>query len=246
MSQKSMRYPTTRYLSGPPGAARELGWHLWVSRTNATSAGVIPLTKNAYTAANQPQGDKIEAVSSDAGDTTQTITHVGIDSDGNRVEETVNLNGTTVVSTSDLFTYWEFSVLDAVCAGAVTVREASGDATITTITAGDLVSQVAHIFSGEHTLLITSFGANITSIAGNVVATLYRYPAASSCVTPTSGLIGVDTISIFDTEGIAPGPRNYHPLAIQIGPGEYVTIKTTGEGGDDEDIDVTLSGIVIP
>ena len=243
-TSKSIRFPGTRHLVGPTGTPVASGFNLSVAQANITSAGVVPVSKNTYTQANQPQADTIEVVSSDGADTTQTITHVGIDGLGNRVEETVTLTGVAAAATSAIFSYWEFSVLSAVTAGNVTIREGSADQAITTITAGDLVSQVAHIFSGENTLLITGFTLGMTTIAGNVTATLRRYAAASSCVALT-GFTALDTIYIYDTEGFTAPLRSYWPMALRIGPGEYVAIAATGEGGNDEDVVVGLSGLLV-
>lgn len=241
---KSLRFPVKRRLIAP-GFAGEDGWHVAVTRANATSAGMAPLSNAAYTAANQPQADTLEVLSSDAGDTTQYVTHVGIDASGNRVEETVALNGVTVVPTLNNFAYWEFSVLDSVATGNVTIQEGSANADIYIIPAGSLISEVCHIFSGENRLIITEFGCNMTTVAGNVTATLYQ-AAAAKAPAPTTALTTIDTIFLFDTEGIAPTPRQYWPLGFVIEPGQYVFVKTVGEGGDDEDVVVTLGGIVIP
>lgn len=244
MPTKSLRFPSTRRLIHLPGYAQEDGFNIALSRVNGTSAGLTPISVNAYTAANQPQVDTIEVVSADAGDTTQTITHVGIDALGNRIEETVSLNGATAVATTQNFTYWEYSVLSAVTAGNVTIREGSANQTITTIVAGVLHTEVAHIFSGENQLFITGFSADIDSIAGNVTFTLLQY-AAASCVALT-GSKQLDKICVFDTEGVAPAPRVYWPAAIYVAPGQYVAVKSVGEGGDDEDFSINLNGFVIP
>jgi hypothetical protein len=246
---KSLRFPTDMYHLDANGFPGQKGFSISVTQANITSAGVNPATKNAYTAANQPQDDLIEAVSSDAADITQTLTFVGIDANGDRIEESVHLNvadGTTAITTTSKFTYFEFARLDAACVGTITVREGSGNAALTTITIGDLVSQVAHVYAGEHRLFITYFGAAVTSAAGNMTATLYRYPAAVSSVAPTAGLIALDSIAILDGEGISPQPANYWPMAYKIGPGEYCTVGVVGEGGDDEDVTVTIQGIILP
>jgi len=241
---KSLRFPVKRRLVAP-GFAGEDGWHVAITRVNATSAGMAPISNAAYTAANQPQADTIEVLSSAAGDTTQTCTHVGIDAFGNRVEETVSLAGAGVVATTNNFTYWEYSVLSAAPAGNVTIQEGSANADIYIIPIGSVISEVGHIFSGENKLAITEFGLTCTTISGNVTATLYQ-AAAAICVAPTTALTTIDTLAIFDTEGSFPAIRKYYPLPFIIDPGQYVFVKTVGEGGDDEDVVVTLSGYVIP
>jgi hypothetical protein len=87
---------------------------------------------------NQPANDGIEILSNNAADTTQSITLYGTTQGTDTVVvETVALNGTTAVSSTK--TDWGVLLgytLSASCAGTVTVREASGNATISTITTG--------------------------------------------------------------------------------------------------------------
>lgn len=96
---------------------------------------------------NQPANDGVEIVSASAADTTQTATVYGTTTATDTVvKEIVALNGTTVVSTTK--TDWGVIlgvVLSASCAGTVTFREASGNATITTITTGNLSKGVEAI-----------------------------------------------------------------------------------------------------
>jgi len=92
----------------------------------------------AYT--NQPANDGVEILSSAAGDTTQTFTVMGTTNGGDAsdiVIETGTLNGTTFVATTK--TDWGNILalkLSATAVGTVTLREASADATITTIAIG--------------------------------------------------------------------------------------------------------------
>lgn len=82
---------------------------------------------------NQPSNDGVEVVSSNAGDTTQTVTIIGTTTGTDTVVvETVTLNGTTEVPTVKV----DWGVIlavkkSAVTLGTVTVREASADQTIT-------------------------------------------------------------------------------------------------------------------
>lgn len=86
---------------------------------------------------NQPANDSLEVVSSDAGDTTQTILIVGIDNGDAVVYQSISLNGTTVVTSSDAdWKIVQTCELSAACTGTVTVREASGNATIITLAPG--------------------------------------------------------------------------------------------------------------
>lgn len=102
--------------------------------------------------ANQPANDGIEIVSSAAGDTTQTITLYGTLNGAATVlvTETLTLTGATQVVSSH--TDWGALLaarLSAVTAGNVTIREASGNATIIAITAGNLTAGIAAATSSQ-------------------------------------------------------------------------------------------------
>lgn len=84
-------------------------------------------------------GDTVEAVSSSAGDTTQTLTVRARKADGTIVSETKTMNGTTAIVFSgngavDRILKVELS---ATCAGTVTVRKNSAGATYRTIPVGE-------------------------------------------------------------------------------------------------------------
>jgi len=91
---------------------------------------------------NQPQNDGIEVLSSSASDTTQTLTLYGTTTGTNTVAtETVTLTGTSQKATTKVnWGYMHYFVLSAVCAGDVTIREASGNQTIATISADELTA----------------------------------------------------------------------------------------------------------
>lgn len=125
-----------------------LRWgHNWkrVNATGTTGGGhsaqryeLYKTTAVGLAFTNQPANDGIEIVSASAADTTQSITLYGTTQGTDTVvAETVTLNGTTAVAT--VKTDWGLLLgyeLSASCAGTVTVREASGNATISTITTG--------------------------------------------------------------------------------------------------------------
>jgi hypothetical protein len=83
--------------------------------------------------------DTIEAVSSSAGDTTQTVTVEARAASGSVVSETKTLTGTTPISFSTLGTVERILKveLSATCAGSVTVRRTTGPTTIRVIPAGE-------------------------------------------------------------------------------------------------------------
>lgn len=126
---------------------------------------------------NQPANDGVEIVSSEAADTTQNITvWYTRNGAGDTVSsQTALLTGTTEVVLTDTDIELVLGVeLDAVCAGTVTVREASGNATITTIAPAGLRSGVT---------LITDDDAGGT----------YVRMVGSGATTKQVGLVGTDT-----------------------------------------------------
>lgn len=132
-------------------------------------------TGGAFTAANQPQNDGIEVISSDAGDTTQTVTLYGTTTGTNTVVvETVTLNGVTFVPTVKTDWGYLLGVEKEATTGTVTVREASGNATITTLTPA-----------------ATSKGVTTLSPAGldNSIPIVY----ASGSSTKVLGVVGTNT-----------------------------------------------------
>jgi hypothetical protein len=230
----------------PAGATRD-GWIVNAKHTNITSAGTTPLWKNTYVAANQPQNDLVEVLSSDALDITQTVTVYGIDRNGNRVSEAIALNttdGTTVVAGTTYFDYVESARLSAACVGTVTVQEASGNADISTITIGDLVMYIGHLFTGHLTGYLAYVNAEVLSVAGNVTIDILWYPNDASCVALT-GFEIIDTFTILDTEGLIPHAHTY-PVMKRLDPGGYLTARAIGEGGNDEDVSITLMGFWDP
>ena len=81
--------------------------------------------------------DKVEIVSSSAGDTTQTVTLRGRKADGTIVSEVKTLTGTTPVATTANYERLLSAELSATCAGTVTVRRQTGPTTLRTIPAGE-------------------------------------------------------------------------------------------------------------
>lgn len=138
---------------------------------------------------NQPAGDGVEVVSSDNADTTQTITiYYTRDSLGDTVySEALALTGTTQVVLTDTDAALVLGVeLDAACAGTVTVREASGNATITTIAP-------AALSSGITTITDTAAGGSFVRMVG------------SDTTTKQIGLIGTDSAgaALLDSQALS-------------------------------------------
>lgn len=88
---------------------------------------------------NQPAGDGLEILSDDAADTTQTVTVYGTITGATTTvtSETITLTGTTAVPTTEVT--WQNILgieISGNHAGTVTVREASGNATVIALATG--------------------------------------------------------------------------------------------------------------
>lgn len=139
---------------------------------------------------NQPNNDQLHVVSDDATDIGQIVTVYGTTTGTSVVcmEEMV-LNGTTAVDSSK--TNWGYILgveLSGVCAGTVTLQEASTDQTIITIAA-------AALSSGVTTVAVGSRAA-------------YDLPArvvADGASTRTVGVVGVDVAgrTVYDAMTVA-------------------------------------------
>lgn len=141
---------------------------------------------------NQPANDGIELVSDAAGDTTQTITIVGTTQGTDTlVAETVTLNGTTQVDT--VKTDWGFILAAWVASGTltaastVTIREASGNATVTTLTP-----------------TVTSRGVNSVTSTQQAFGDQLVELVASGATTKVIGLKGTDSDGtvIYDAQAL--------------------------------------------
>lgn len=120
-------------------------------------------TGTAGNFANQPAGDGVEIVSDSASDITQTITIYGTKTGATDTvtSETVTLTGTDAVSTVE--TTWQTILgieLSAACAGTITIREASANATIITIAAGTLSAGIGAVAAGN------GYGSVVRIVAG--------------------------------------------------------------------------------
>jgi hypothetical protein len=88
---------------------------------------------------NQPAGDGLEILSNDAADTTQTVTVYGTITSATTTvtSETITLTGTTAVPTTEVT--WQNILgieISGNHAGTITVREASGSATVIALATG--------------------------------------------------------------------------------------------------------------
>lgn len=159
----------------------------YIGKAQTTQASLLDATAGGNFA-NQPANDGVEVVSNSASDTTQTVTIYGVRNGAltTLVTDTITLTGT--VAAASIITNWYTILavrLSAVCAGTVTIREASGDATIITISTGNLTAGIVaatstqayglpirHDASTTSTALVCASGYGLDGAALNVVAAL--------------------------------------------------------------------------
>lgn len=124
---------TITYAGGSDGASTALvsvtATALVVAFTRA-DAGLDSQFTQAGAAAS------LEVLSASAGDTTQTFTVSGLNASNVPTSVSVTLNGTNVVAITGTWNLTTAVTLSAVSAGTVTLRIASGGATVATMTAG--------------------------------------------------------------------------------------------------------------
>jgi hypothetical protein len=107
----------------------------------STSGGAIDATVkvifDSSSLANS-LNDTVEVLSSNAGDTTQTVTVTGRAASGSIVSENFSLNGTTVQNGATTFERILKVTVNASHSGTITIRKATGDTTIGTMETGIL------------------------------------------------------------------------------------------------------------
>jgi len=109
------------------------------------SQGVMLAATNGGGFDNQPAGDTVQVLSSDASDTTQTVTiyYTKTDATSTVSSETLKLKGATPVDSSIATIQNVLGVvISAAHAGTITVQEKSGGADIVTIATGTLSAGV--------------------------------------------------------------------------------------------------------
>lgn len=150
--------------------------------------------------ANQPTSDQVEVVSSNAGDTTQTVTlYFTIAATPTVVQtEVIALNGTTaaasVATTIDVVHGF---VVNAAHAGTVTVRVKTGPATIGTLTTGNLTSGITTLADPRAYLQIPTVVASGSSSKQIAVAGyLYSDTAFSTLVYECATMNGTTPVAL--------------------------------------------------
>jgi hypothetical protein len=115
-------------------------------RTTTYGVTLVDGKTNAAAFTNQPNNDAVEVVLADSGDAAKTVTIYGTTFRTRIVVSEVVTGGGTTVKTD-----WGYILgveCSAVPTGTITIREASGDATITTITGGG-ATRFAGILAGS-------------------------------------------------------------------------------------------------
>jgi len=198
-------------LQPAPTGAR--GWHIH-SLNDAIGSGLGIMAPSFGTTYRQLDTDGIvEADSDQSGDTTQTMTVYGIDSDGNKANEDIELNGVTAVDGAVTFSYIENIWVDALSAGIMFLQENTGPQYIMEVEAGFLNSGIAQHFNGELESYITFFAGGLYDETKDAMYELRWYPDDSSCRGTSTGYEVLDRLYCPVESG-----HDNHPYPMPIGP----------------------------
>jgi len=203
-----------------------VGWSVYAADDDLSAAATL-LTELDTTYAQLAAEEAIEVLSAAAGDTTQTVTVTGIDSNGNKCSESFALAGTTVQTSSTTFRYVDQASVDIECAGAITVRKKTGDTLIISIPIGSLKAQVSQHFNGERRSLITYWAVGVDTTAANVTFQLRRYDDADS-LDSGDGFEVLDSIFI---DAAATSPYNVsrsYAQPILVPKGSWICVMGNG------------------
>jgi hypothetical protein len=203
------------------------GWSVFSADDDIdTTAQMITELDTTY--AQLAAEDEIEVLSSSTSDITQTVTIKGIDSNGNQVEEDVALStlgdGTTVTTSDTIFRYIDQASLDVPTVGTVTIRRETGDTFIISIPPAILEAGIVQHFNGEKVSYLYGWDASVTSTTGTVTYDLRWYPDDSKCLSPTTGMVTLDTIALTN----ALGTESHELPNIRLPKGGWLTVYATG------------------
>jgi hypothetical protein len=215
------------------------GWVVFGSDDDIDTAAQL-ITELDTTYAQLAAEDNIEVLSASASDITQTVTVEGIDSAGNRIKEDIALDttdGTTVMTSTNIFRYIDQVSLDDTCAGAVTIRRKTGDTFIISVPIGALEATVVQHFNGEKDTYLTGWYASVTTTTGTVSYELRYYADDADCLVVTTGYKVLDTIVLTNALGDAE-----HSLPnIKCPAGGWIAVYATG-GQNNSDGAVRIQG----
>lgn len=225
-------------LFAPPHGA--FGWHRTFYHSDIDAAAE-QMAKDGNWAAHLAADDLLQAVSSDAGDTTQTCYVRGIDTNDKVRIEAFTLNGTTAVDSAAKFRFVETAWVNAETAGNITVRRKTGPANICVITAGQLKAYIMHRFNGEcatylHGLWV-GLGDNVTD---SVLFELRWYPDDADSRDLGDGYevlaspVGlVATVAQSAVVPMNPPPLVF-PQPLRLPPGGYLTLYATAAAANQQ------------
>ncbi len=181
-------------------------------------------------AAQIAAADLIQIDGSEAADTSQKVTIIGVDSAGRRVIEEISLNGTTAVDSANTYKYVENAYLDTVTTGTVTIQRKTGPATLNQIAIGVLSADVMWIYPGDdHIVKLYGWWAGAVLSDEWALFELRWYPDAGA-----AGYRVMDKISV-DGDADAVGPsiqRVTFPSPLRIPEGGKVCIFGKAESAD--------------
>lgn len=133
---------------------------------------------------NQPDGDAVEVVSNNAGDTGLLTLFGKTKTKGEFKHETIQLKGTTAVKTNELDwddIYGGFlgdihgqNIKAAV--GTITIREASNDQPITTLTVGKISTGMVGFDLRGQNITVIHVSGNLYLTQGEAATTANSYP----------------------------------------------------------------------
>ena len=226
------------------------GWHL--HSHNDTIVNALELMAPSFgTTYAQLDADGTVACDSDqGGDTSQTMTVYGIDSNGKKAKEDIELNGTTEVDGGITFSYIENIWVDALSAGIMSLKETAGDTYIMEVEAGLLNSGIAQHFNGECESYVTYFAAGTYALSeASLNFELRWYPNDSSCRGTSTGYEVLDRVmaggssnSNLKSYNQAPAP---HAYPMPIGPlpkGGWLCVYVIAPEGDNSNAWCTVQG----
>lgn len=190
-------YPTSRKLVGVMGVHLT---EMFVGEAEVVGDSATGLS--AERSADIPAPGTLDYASSNAGDTTQTVTVYGLDGSNNVISETKTLNGTTTVHGAVSFTKVIAAVVSAAHAGTVTVKDTVIPTTLFSIATGTLtkgyLAENLAIGGGHVTVSID------TNVAGKALIVLgtdadgdpvSEYFSMTAAATPIEGAVDFETVT---------------------------------------------------
>jgi len=214
-----------------------VGWSVFGSDDDiGTSYELITELDTTY--AQLAAEEAIEVLSASSGDTTQTVTVIGIDNAGKKVSEDFTLAGATVQTSTAVFRYVDQVSSDKECAGAITIRKKTGDTLITSIPVGSLDAGMVQHFNGEKTSYVTGWRASCTSTTGTLIFELREYPDDADCLDAGDGYRVLDSIVFTNVLGTQNRPFTQ---PIKCSAGGWIAVYCDG-GTDNADGSVTVQG----